>query len=101
MATGTGKTVVTEEKLADMLDASNLSEKQLFFPKDIQRLVEELGSFQQPENYQKIQDRMKEKYKEILRILTKFLRSRRCSSASQSPEKRVKCRLSVRLLRSS
>jgi SpoVK/Ycf46/Vps4 family AAA+-type ATPase len=33
----------------------------LFFPKDIQRQVEELGSFLQPENYQKIQERMKEK----------------------------------------
>jgi hypothetical protein len=51
----------TEEKLADMLDASKLTEKKLFFPKDIQRQVEELGSFLQPENYQKIQERMKEK----------------------------------------
>ena len=50
-----------EEKLADMLDASKLGEKQLFFPKDIERQVKELGSFLQPENYQKIQDRMKEK----------------------------------------
>ena len=51
----------TEEKLADMLDASKLTEKKLFFPKDIQQQVEELGSFLQPENYQKIQERMKEK----------------------------------------
>ena len=51
----------SEEKLADMLDASKLTQKQLFFPKDIQRQVEELGSFLQPENYQKIQERMKEK----------------------------------------
>ena len=51
----------TEEKLADMLDASKLTQKQLFFPKDIQRQVEELGSFLQPENYQKIQEHMKEK----------------------------------------
>ena len=50
-----------EEKLADMLDPSRLAKKQLFFPKDIQRQVEELGSFLQPENYQKIQERMKEK----------------------------------------
>ena len=50
-----------EEKLADMLDASKLTEKKLFFPKDIERQVEELGSFLQPENYQKIQERMKEK----------------------------------------
>jgi len=50
-----------EEKLADMLDASKLGEKHLFFPKDIERQVKELGSFLQPENYQKIQNRMKEK----------------------------------------
>jgi len=51
----------TEEKLANMLDVSRLPKKQLFFPKDIQQQVEELGSFLQPENYQKIQERMKEK----------------------------------------
>ena len=51
---------VTEEKLADMLDASKLGEKQLFFPKNIERQVEELGCFLQAENYQKIQERMKE-----------------------------------------
>lgn len=50
-----------EEKLADMLDSSKLTEKRLYFPKVIQRQVEELGSFLQPENYQKIQERMKEK----------------------------------------
>ena len=50
-----------EEKLADVLDSSKLSEKKLYFTKDIQRQVEELGSFLHPENYQKIQERMKEK----------------------------------------
>ena len=50
-----------EEKLADMLDVSRLGEKVLFFPKDIERQVKELGSFLKQENYQKIQDRMKEK----------------------------------------
>ena len=50
-----------EEKLADMMDSSKLAKKQLFFPKDIQRQIEELSSFLQPENYQKIQERMKEK----------------------------------------
>ncbi|MBR6892953.1 MAG: ATP-binding protein [Bacteroidaceae bacterium] len=50
-----------EEKLANTLEVSKLTQKQLFFPKDIQRQVEELGSFLQPENYQKIQERMKEK----------------------------------------
>lgn len=49
------------EKLADVIDSKALSEKQLFFPKDIQRQVEELGRFLQPENFQKIQERMKEK----------------------------------------
>ena len=49
------------EKLADVIDPKTLSEKQLFFPKDIQRQMEELGRFLQPENFQKIQERMKEK----------------------------------------
>ena len=49
------------EKLADVIDPTTLGEKQLFFPKDIQRQVEELGRFLQPENFQKIQERMKEK----------------------------------------
>jgi DNA replication protein DnaC len=49
------------EKLSDVIEPKTLSEKQLFFPKDIQRQVEELGRFLQPENYQKIQERMKEK----------------------------------------
>jgi len=55
------KISATDEKLAEMLDASKLIHKQLFFPKNIQRQVEELGSFLQSENYQKIQDRMKER----------------------------------------
>ncbi len=49
------------EKIADIIDATTLGEKQLFFPKDIQRQVEELGRFLLPENFQKIQGRMKEK----------------------------------------
>ena len=51
---------VSTEKLADVLDPKTLGEKQLFFPKDIQRQVEELGRFLQPDNFQKIQERMKE-----------------------------------------
>ena len=51
----------TEEKLADVLGSDKLTEKPLFFPKDIQRQVDELTAFLQPENYQKIQERMKEK----------------------------------------
>ena len=49
------------EKLADVIDSKMLGEKQLFFPKDIQRQVEELGRFLQSENFQKIQERMKDK----------------------------------------
>ena len=51
----------TEEKLADVISPDKLTEKQLFFPKDIGRQVDELTAFLQPENYQKIQERMKEK----------------------------------------
>ena len=58
---GEMKIDVSSEKLADVIDPITLSEKQLFFPKDIQRQVEELGRFLQPENFQKVQERMKEK----------------------------------------
>ena len=58
---GEMKIDVSAEKLADVIDPITLSEKQLFFPKDIQRQVEELGRFLQPENFQKVQERMKEK----------------------------------------
>jgi len=51
----------TDEKLANLLDSSQLTQKQLFFSSDIQRQVKELTSFFQPENFRKIQDRMKEK----------------------------------------
>ena len=55
------KLFVAAEKIADMVEHDQLTEKQLFFPKAIQRQVEELNTFLQPENYQRIQDRMKEK----------------------------------------
>ena len=51
----------SSEKLADVIDSKTLDEKQLFFPKDIQRQVKELDRFLQPENFQKIQELMKEK----------------------------------------
>ena len=51
----------TAEKIADVVEHEQLTKKQLFFPKDIQRQVEELGRFLQSENFQKIQERMKEK----------------------------------------
>ena len=44
-----------------MLDSSKLTEKSLYFPKDIQRQLEDLESFLQPDNFRKVQDRMKEK----------------------------------------
>lgn len=50
-----------EEKLANVLDSGKLSQKQLFFPIDILRQVEELSCFLQPDNYRRIQERMKEK----------------------------------------
>ena len=49
------------EKLADVIDSKTLGEKQLFFPRDIQRQVDELGGFLQAENFQKIRERMKER----------------------------------------
>ena len=55
------KIFATAEKIADVVEHEQLTEKQLFFPKDIQRQVEELNTFLQPENYKKIQERMKEK----------------------------------------
>ena len=48
------------EKLADVIDPKTLSEKQLFFPKDIQRQVDELEEFLQPDKYNQIRQRMKE-----------------------------------------
>ena len=55
------KIFATAEKIADVVEHEQLTEKQLFFTKDIQRQVEELNTFLQPENYKKIQERMKEK----------------------------------------
>ena len=55
------KIYVTSEKIADVVEHEQLTQKQLFFTKDIQRQVEELNSFLQPDNYKKIQERMKEK----------------------------------------
>ena len=50
----------TAEKLADVIDANTFAEKQLFFPKDIQRQVDELEEFLQPDKYNQIRQRMKE-----------------------------------------
>ena len=48
------KIFAVAEKIADVVEHEQLTEKQLFFPKDIQRQVEELNTFLQPENYKKI-----------------------------------------------
>ena len=55
------KLYATAEKIADVVEYEQLTQKQLFFPKDIQRQVDELGCFLQQKNYQRILDRMKEK----------------------------------------
>ena len=55
------KIAATEEKLADMLQPDQLIAKPLFYPKDIQRQIDELNTFLQPEQYQQIHDRMKQK----------------------------------------
>ena len=50
-----------EEKIADMVEMENLKEKKLFFPDRIEHQVRELDSFLQPENFKKVQERMKAK----------------------------------------
>jgi len=55
------KIAATEEKLADMLQPDQLIAKPMFYPKDIQRQIDELNTFLQPEQYQQIHDRMKQK----------------------------------------
>ena len=49
-----------EEKLADVLSHEQLKKKELFFTKTIRHQVDELASFLQPKNYQKIHERMKQ-----------------------------------------
>jgi SpoVK/Ycf46/Vps4 family AAA+-type ATPase len=55
------KLTVTEEHLADMLQPGQLAAKQMFYPEAISRQVDELTTFLQPENYQKIHERMQQK----------------------------------------
>ena len=52
---------VKTEKIGNMMEHDSLPQKQLFFSTDTQQQVEELGRFLQPDNYQRIQERMKEK----------------------------------------
>ena len=51
----------TEEKIADMMEVEQLTEKELFFSESIGRQVSDLGSFLQPENFKKVQERMRDK----------------------------------------
>ena len=55
------KLTATEEKLSDMMDPSQLAQKQLYFTSDVQRQVDELGRFLQADNFRRIQERMKSK----------------------------------------
>ncbi len=50
----------TDEHLADVVKAGKLTSKQLFFPKDIERQVDELTSLLSPEKYDEIHLRMKQ-----------------------------------------
>jgi hypothetical protein len=50
-----------DEKLADVTEHDKLVAKQLFFNSNVQRQVDELASFLQPDNYSRIQERMREK----------------------------------------
>jgi hypothetical protein len=50
-----------EEKIADMVEVNQLTEKKLFFSESIGRQVSDLGSFLQPENFCKVQERMKDR----------------------------------------
>ena len=52
---------VKTEKIGNMMEHDSLPQKQLFFSTDTQQQVEELGRFLQPDNYQRILERMKEK----------------------------------------
>lgn len=52
---------VKTEKIGNMMEHDSLPQKQLFFSTETQQQVEELGRFLQPDNYQRILERMKEK----------------------------------------
>ena len=52
------KLTVSEEKLADVIKAKNLTAKEMFYVKENQRQVEELRSFLEPDRYTEIRERM-------------------------------------------
>lgn len=51
----------TDIKLPDVMESGSLVEKSLFFSRDIQRQVDELGTFLQADNFRKVQERMHKK----------------------------------------
>ena len=55
------KVNTVEEKIADMVEIGKLTEKKLFFSEHIEHQVSELASFLQPENFKKVQERMRAK----------------------------------------
>lgn len=50
----------TEEKLSDVIKAKDLKAKEMFYVEENRRQVSELQSFFEPENYQKIHERMQQ-----------------------------------------
>ena len=55
------KIVPVEENLAGTLKPSELTPKKMFYPKDVEKQVEELARLFKDEEFKKIQERMKEK----------------------------------------
>ena len=50
-----------EEKIADMVEVDRVTEKILFFSESIERQVSDLGSFLLPDNFKKVQERMRDR----------------------------------------
>ena len=55
------KVNTVEEKIADMVEVGQLTEKNLFFSESIGRQVSDMGTFLQPENFKKVQERMRDR----------------------------------------
>ena len=50
-----------EEKLAGVLKPADLTPKQMYYPKDVEKQVADLAALFQPDEFQKIQERMKQR----------------------------------------
>ena len=50
-----------EEKLAGVLKPADLTQKQMYYPKDVEKQVSDLAALFQPDEFQKIQERMKQR----------------------------------------